>query len=59
MTDFAALRLSKLAVRSIPVGQPDFHTSIYRGVSAGSMTSEEAASCFVIFGLIILARTNG
>ena len=59
MTDFAALRSSKLAVPSIPDGQPDFRTSICRGVSVGSMTSEEAASCFVIFGFIILARTNG
>jgi hypothetical protein len=58
MTDFAAFRLSKLAVASIPDGQPDFHISIYRGVYVGSMTSEEAAFCYAIFGGIILARTN-
>ena len=40
-------------------GQPDFHTSICRGVFVGSMTSEGAVSCSVIFGVIILARTNG
>ena len=59
MTDFAAFHLSKQAVPSVPDGQPDFHTSTYRNVFAGGMISEAAAFCFVIFGVIILARING
>ena len=58
MTDFGALRLSKLAVHITPDGQLDFRTSICLSVFAENMTSEEAASCSAIFGFIILASTN-